>query len=179
MSWHQVACPAVPSEEADSCKHQSTPQEGANAANHHWVLKQGQDLRQTLSLAVWFRETPCLWVWTPNRKQNKSNISHDNFSSLLRLVYTAKFSSSALLLTADKSMGVTQHSYSGSIDRCYSDPVLFSWLESRDVKVVLATIHCPVLVQLLLSLHTPHLEKQFACWWDRGSLMLPLLNTLH
>lgn len=56
-------------------------------------------------------------------------------------------------------MGVTQHSYSSSVDGCNCNPVLFSWFESRDVQVVLATIHCPVLVLLLLRLHTPHLEK--------------------
>lgn len=71
MLSYQVACSAVTSEEAVSSKHQTTPQEGANAANHHWVLKQGQDLRQTMPLAVWFRESPCLRVW--NRKQKKSN----------------------------------------------------------------------------------------------------------
>lgn len=90
---------------------------------------------------------------------------------------TATFSSSALLLTDDKSMGVTQHSYSSSIDCCYGNPVLFPWFESRDVKVVLATIHCPVLVLLLLRLLTPHLEKQFACLRDLGSLKLPLSNS--
>lgn len=52
MSWYQVACPAVASEEVDSRNHQTTPQEGTNAADEHWVLKQGQELRQMPSLAV-------------------------------------------------------------------------------------------------------------------------------
>ncbi len=52
MSWYQVACLAVASEEVDSCNHQTTPQEGTNAADKHWVLKQCQDLRQMVTLAV-------------------------------------------------------------------------------------------------------------------------------
>lgn len=52
MSWYQVADPAVPSEEADGCNHQAAPQEGTNAADQHWVLQHGQELRQIPSLAV-------------------------------------------------------------------------------------------------------------------------------
>lgn len=85
MSWYQVACPGMPSEEADSCNHETAPQEGANAADQHRVLKQGQDLRQILTLAVWFRGTPSLWVWTANRWNQI--LSHDKFSSLLWLDY--------------------------------------------------------------------------------------------
>lgn len=134
-------------------------------------------------------DRPCLWlsdsgippVCGSETESRRNPIKcHNKFSSLVWLFYIAdraKFSFSAPLLTDDKSMGVTQHSNSSSIHCCYSYPVLFSWLESRDVKVVLATIHCPVLIELLFSLHTPHLEKQFACWRDLGSLMLPLSNT--
>lgn len=56
-------------------------------------------------------------------------------------------------------MRVAQHSYSSSVDCCYSDPVLSPLFESRDVQAVLATVHGPVLELLLLRLHTPHLES--------------------
>lgn len=72
MSWYQVTCLAVASEEVDNCNHQNTPQECTNAADQHWVLKQGQDLWQIPSLAVWLRGTTHLWVWEANRKKVKS-----------------------------------------------------------------------------------------------------------
>lgn len=70
-SWYQAACPAVAFEQADSCNHQTAPQEGTNAADQHWVLKQSQDLRQIPSLVVWLRGAASLWVWKANRKQMK------------------------------------------------------------------------------------------------------------
>jgi len=51
-SWYQVACPVVASEEEDSRHHQNAPQEGGDASDQHWVLKQGQDPGQILSLDV-------------------------------------------------------------------------------------------------------------------------------
>lgn len=62
MSWYQVANPAVASEEEHSCNHQNAPQEGANAADQHWVLKHSQDLRQIPSLALRLRRNGHLWV---------------------------------------------------------------------------------------------------------------------
>lgn len=64
------------------------------------------------------------------------------------------------LLTYDKSVRVTEHSYSSAVDSCYGEPVSSAWFESRDLKVVLATVHCPVLVLLLLRIHTPHLSVE-------------------
>lgn len=72
MSWYQVASPAVASKEEHSCNHQNAPQEGANAANQHWVLKHGQDLRQIPSSALRLRRNGHLWVWKADINQMKS-----------------------------------------------------------------------------------------------------------
>lgn len=69
-------------------------------------------------------------------------------------------------LTDDKSVRVTKHSYSSSIDCCDSDPVLFPLFERRNIQAVLATVHCPVLHQVLLRLHTPHLKKRQLDSWE-------------
>lgn len=39
VSRYQMSCPAMSFEEADSCNRQTAPQEGANAADQHWVLQ--------------------------------------------------------------------------------------------------------------------------------------------
>lgn len=66
----------------------------------------------------------------------------------------------SVLLTDDKSMRVAQHSHSSPVDSCYGDPIPSPWFQGGDVQVVLAAVHCPVLVLLLLRLHTKHLEEQ-------------------
>lgn len=91
MSWYQVASPAVASEEEHSCNHQNAPQEGANAADQHWVLKHSQDLRQIPSLALRLRRNGHLWVWKANTKQMKSNINPQKLSSWVFIFYILIF----------------------------------------------------------------------------------------